>query len=114
MQIVLADILYKTDKRSLFGNAIQGGGGDDPTTTNDDETEEETDREHEKHLFEAIVLIYFNPNTKSNQELQQILSFCIPVYAFSRINHQINLAAVSGDVIYRLSLKQKQNYHQVL
>ncbi|KGU11873.1 condensin complex subunit 3 [Candida albicans 19F] len=107
-KLFLADILYKTDKRSLFGNAIQGGGGgggggnDDPTTTNDDETEEETDREHEKHLFEAIVLIYFNPNTKSNQELQQILSFCIPVYAFSHINHQINLAAVSGDVIYRL------------
>ena len=111
-KLFLADILYKTDKRSLFGNVILQG---DPTTTttnkgdDDDEDddddaneEEETDREHEKHLFEAIVLIYFNPHTKSNQELQQILSFCIPVYAFSRINHQINLAAVSGDVIYRL------------
>ena len=76
----LADILYKTDKRSLFGNAIQGGGGDDdPTTTNDDETEEETDREHEKHLFEAIVLIYFNPNTKSNQNYNK---FCHFVFQF--------------------------------
>ena len=56
MQIVLADILYKTDKRSLFGNAIQGGGGDDPTTTNDDETEEETDREHESIYLKRLYL----------------------------------------------------------
>ncbi|RCK57346.1 Condensin complex subunit 3 [Candida viswanathii] len=72
-------------------------------TANNEEAEEDSDIfQHERNLFEALILIYFNPYTRTNQELQQILSFCVPVYSFSKPQHQTNLANVSGDVVYRL------------
>ncbi|ODV78488.1 chromosome condensation complex Condensin, subunit G [Suhomyces tanzawaensis NRRL Y-17324] len=72
-----------------------------------DKTEEEIDDERpeletEKQLFEALILSYFHPLTQENQELRQILAFCIPVYAFSHPKHQFRLSSVSGDCMYRM------------
>lgn len=58
--------------------------------------------ESAKQLLESLVLCYFHPLTTQNEELKQILAFCIPVYAFSHPSHQIRLATISGDCIYRM------------
>lgn len=107
IQCIVAEGLCK-----LFLADILNKGGIKPkksTNEDDEQAEQENDTDsdndslqHERNLFEALILIYFNPYTRSNQELQQILSFCIPVYSFSKPQHQINLANVSGDVIFRL------------
>ncbi|CAI5758698.1 unnamed protein product [Candida verbasci] len=69
---------------------------------NSEEISDDQDFQSEKYLFEALILIYFHPSIEENEELKQILAFCIPVYSYSKSNHQSRLASVSGDVIYQL------------
>lgn len=83
LQCVAAEGLCKLFLADVFG----GKNGDDS----------------EKELFESLILAYFNPKTQNNNELRQILAFCLPVYAFSHPKHQYRIATISGDCLYRLS-----------
>ncbi|KAI5949462.1 YCG1 [Candida theae] len=68
--------------------------------------EDDEDNESEKELFVALLLSYFNSSTSGaskNNELKQVLAFCIPVYCFSHPNHQLGLASVSGDLLLKAS-----------
>lgn len=88
-KLFLADILYKTDKRSLFGNVILQG---DPTTTttnkgdDDDEDddddaneEEETDREHENIYLKLLYLFISIPTLNQIKNYNKFYHF---VYQF--------------------------------
>ncbi|CAN3361539.1 condensin complex subunit 3 [Diutina catenulata] len=86
MQGVVAEGLCKLFLADLFAARP----ADDPAT------------ESEKELFESLVMCFFDPRTRSNPELKQILAFCIPVYAFSHPKHQFRVASVSGDAMFRL------------
>jgi condensin complex subunit 3 len=92
LQCVVAEGLCKLFLADIFNDPI--------TSSNEDG--ETPEFETEKQLFEAIILSYFHPLAQENQELRQILAFCIPVYAFSHPNHQFRLASVSGDCVYRM------------
>ena len=85
MQIVLI-FLYKTDKRSLFGNAIQGGGGggDDPTTTNDDETEEEIESMKSIYLKRLYLFI------STQNQIKNYNKFCHFVFQFNKSSNQFS------------------------
>lgn len=91
LQCVVAEGLCKLFLAEVFGRS-----------SSEDKSSDNTEFETEKQLFEALILVYFHPSTANNQELKQILSFCIPVYAFSHPNHQFRLASISGDVVYRM------------
>ncbi|RKP28368.1 hypothetical protein METBISCDRAFT_14763 [Metschnikowia bicuspidata] len=54
----------------------------------------------EMQLLLTLVMAYFHPANADNQELRQVLAFCIPVYCFSHTEHQIKISSVSGDVFY--------------
>lgn len=62
----------------------------------------------EQDLLQSLVISYYNPKSQKNNELRQILAFCLPVYAFSHSKHQYRLATVSGDCLYRLSMIENQ------
>ncbi|KAL6452908.1 YCG1 Condensin complex subunit 3 [Candida maltosa Xu316] len=110
LQCIVAEGLCKLFLSDVLNKSMQKKPDRENTSTTSEQQQEEDDLfEHEKHLFEALILIYFNPHTKINQELQQILSFCIPVYAFSKQDHQTNLTAITGDVLYRLFSDYEQD-----
>lgn len=56
----------------------------------------------EVELFESLLLCFFDPRVKYNAELKQVLAFCIPVYAFSHPHHQLQVASVLGECLFRL------------
>lgn len=56
----------------------------------------------EMQLLQILLLAYFHPLNSKNQELKQILAFCLPVYCFSHAQHQIKISSVSGDCFYRM------------
>lgn len=62
----------------------------------------EEDVLQELQLLQALLLSYFHPANSQNQELKQVLAFCIPVYCFSHTKHQIKLSSVSCDCFYRM------------
>lgn len=68
------------------------------------ETSKEVDmgNEHELQLLESLVITYFKTQGGENEELRQTLSFCIPVYSFSYTTHQMRIAQLSGDCLFRL------------
>lgn len=53
-------------------------------------------------LLAGVLLNYFDPQSASNAALKQILSFCIPVYAFSRDENQQVLGSVAIPAIDRI------------
>lgn len=55
-------------------------------------------------LFETLVLSYFSPANSENEALVQAFAFCLPVYCFSHVRHQMRMIRVAGDVLLRLSL----------
>lgn len=77
------------------------------------ESLEEKERVFED-LFEALILAYFDAKNYYNNQLRQVLAFCIPVYAFSHAKHQTKISKLSGDIIYKFSrrLKQYEETHQ--
>ncbi|EGW31462.1 chromosome condensation complex Condensin, subunit G [Spathaspora passalidarum NRRL Y-27907] len=102
LQCVVAEGLCKLFLTDIFHAS---------STSNESEEGDNQEYESEKQLFEALILTYFHPLTSKNQELGQILSFCIPVYAFSHPNHQARVSSVSGDVIYRLFSDDEFTHH---
>ncbi|KAL7664237.1 Nuclear condensin complex subunit 3 C-terminal domain-containing protein [[Candida] zeylanoides] len=92
LQSVVAEGLCK-----LFLADILSDFGKSAETQVDSEQEDQ-----EKVLFETLILTYFHPLNAHNQELRQILAFCIPVYSFSHANHQDKVASISGDCFFRL------------
>lgn len=72
----------------------------------------EEDVLQELQLLQALLLSYFHPANSQNQELKQVLAFCIPVYCFSHTKHQIKFSSVSCDVFYRMfrTDSEFQNY----
>jgi len=90
LQCIVAEGLCKLFLADIFNG---------PSDNFDDK---EAEFESEKQLFESLILCYFNPLTKKNPELSQVLAFCLPVYAFSHVNHQFRIASVSGDCVYRM------------
>lgn len=92
LQSVVAEGLCK-----LFLADILSDFGKSAETKADSEQEDQ-----EKVLFETLILTYFHPLNVHNQELRQILAFCIPVYSFSHANHQDKVASISGDCFFRL------------
>ncbi|EAZ62788.2 condensin complex subunit 3 [Scheffersomyces stipitis CBS 6054] len=97
LQCIVAEGLCKLFLADIFNS-----------TQSPDGSEESSEYESEKQLFEAIILSYFHPLTVNNDELRQILAFCIPVYSFSHPQHQLRLATVSGDCIYRMFNDQSE------
>lgn len=63
----------------------------------------------EKELFESLLLCFFDNRIMENAELKQVLAFCIPVYAFSHPNHQVRVALVLGDCLFRLYASLESN-----
>lgn len=57
---------------------------------------------NDDELFETTLLAYFNPAINDNEALKQCLSFCIPVFAFSHVSHQEQIARVVSDTLVRL------------
>lgn len=57
----------------------------------------------EEDLIKTLVLAFFDSDTGENEALQQILSFCIPVFAYSSINNQKLLGNVVVDCFKRLT-----------
>ena len=57
---------------------------------------------NDDELFETTLLAYFNPAINDNEALKQCLSFCIPVFAFSHVSHQEQIARVVADTLIRL------------
>lgn len=55
----------------------------------------------DEELFETLLLAYFNPQNAENEELLQALSFCVPVYAFSKPAHQELIALIAADTFER-------------
>lgn len=53
-------------------------------------------------LLAGILLNYFDPQSASNGALKQVLSFCIPVYAYSRDENQQVLGSVAIPAIDRI------------
>lgn len=53
-------------------------------------------------LLAGILLNYFDPQSASNGALKQVLSFCIPVYAYSRDENQQILGSVAIPAIDRI------------
>lgn len=51
-------------------------------------------------LIKTLILAFFDSDTGQNEALQQILSFCIPVYAHSSIDNQKLLGSVSSTIPY--------------
>lgn len=68
-----------------------------------DEIDEESQHLLPLNLLLKVILAYFNPKNKSNNELKQTLTFCLPVYAFSHGKHQQNICRISADILLRLS-----------
>lgn len=60
------------------------------------------DIRQELQLLQVLIMSYFHPSNSQNQELKQVLAFCIPVYCFSHSRHQIKVSSVSGECFYRL------------
>lgn len=56
----------------------------------------------EMQLLLVLLLSYFHPLNSSNQELKQVLAFCLPVYCFSHTKHQIKISSISGDCFYKM------------
>lgn len=75
----------------------------------------EEDVLQELQLLQALLLSYFHPANSKNQELKQVLAFCIPVYCFSHTKHQIKFSSVSCDCFYRMFRKDSefQNYENL-
>ncbi|EGV64034.1 chromosome condensation complex Condensin, subunit G [Yamadazyma tenuis] len=70
--------------------------------------ESEEDKEaYFEDILEVLVLSYFDAKNYYNNKLRQVLSFCIPVYAFSHIKHQIKLSKISGNVVFKFSKRQR-------
>lgn len=70
------------------------------------ETPEEKEQEFED-LLEVLVLSYFDAKNYFNNKLRQVLSFCIPVYAFSHAKHQVKIGKITGNIIYKFSKRQQ-------
>lgn len=74
-----------------------------PDFGKDDVVEDENEEmDYEGSLLRALLIAYFHPLNAQNQELKQILAFCIPVYSFSHPKHQSKVSSVSGDCFYEL------------
>lgn len=56
----------------------------------------------ESKILQDLITAYFHPTNSRNNALKQTLSFCLPVYAFSHVNHQNKLAQVTGSCIFKL------------
>ncbi|CAH6721892.1 condensin complex subunit 3 [[Candida] jaroonii] len=69
----------------------------------DEEADEESKQILSLNLLLKVILAYFNPKNKANNEFKQTLTFCLPVYAFSHGKHQQNLCKISADILLRLS-----------
>lgn len=57
---------------------------------------------NDDELFETLILAYFSSQNNGNEDLLQILSFCLPVYAFSHPDHQARLSRIAADAFTRL------------
>lgn len=69
----------------------------------DEEFEDgEEEMDYEGSLLRALLIAYFHPLNAQNEELKQILAFCVPVYAFSHSKHQAKISNVSGDCFYEM------------
>ncbi|CUM67719.1 uncharacterized protein PRCAT00005424001 [Priceomyces carsonii] len=90
LQCIVAEGVCKLFLADIFSDSLRS----------DDEGFEST-----KQLFESLILSYFHPLTAKNPELRQILAFCIPVYAFSHVNHQVRLGTITGDCVFRMFLE---------
>ncbi|GME77007.1 unnamed protein product [Ambrosiozyma monospora] len=53
-------------------------------------------------LFEAILVNYFGNKIDRNEAMKQCLTFCIPAYAFSSVDHQGRLVRVVADTVFRI------------
>ncbi|GMG20890.1 unnamed protein product [Ambrosiozyma monospora] len=53
-------------------------------------------------LFEAILINYFGSKIDQNEAMKQCLTFCIPAYAFSSVDHQGRLVRIVADTIFRI------------
>ncbi|WPK25769.1 hypothetical protein PUMCH_003098 [Australozyma saopauloensis] len=91
LQAVVAEGLCK-----LFLADLLVDFGKDELENDDEEALQET------QLLQMLLMSYFHPLNHENQELKQILAFCLPVYCFSHTKHQIKVSSISGDCFYRL------------
>ena len=55
----------------------------------------------DERVFTSLVLVYISPETASNQELRQCLSYFFPVYAYSSAANQDRMRRVSVRLCYR-------------
>lgn len=63
----------------------------------------------EEDLVKTLVVVYFDASSAHNAALRQILTFCLPVYAYSHMESQQRLAAVAVDSLRRLTLMFEQS-----
>ncbi|PSK39328.1 hypothetical protein C7M61_001937 [Candidozyma pseudohaemuli] len=76
----------------------------------DEVAEDDEEVDYEGSLLRALLIAYFHPLNAQNQELKQILAFCVPVYSFSHPKHQAKISSVSGDCFYEMfSIDSKFN-----
>ncbi|KAF3989213.1 hypothetical protein FT663_02898 [Candidozyma haemuli var. vulneris] len=76
----------------------------------DEVAEDEEEMDYEGSLLRALLIAYFHPLNSQNEELKQILAFCVPVYSFSHPKHQAKVSSVSGDCFYEMfSINSKFN-----
>lgn len=79
----------------------------------DEVAEDDEEMDYEGLLLRALLIAYFHPLNARNQELKQILAFCVPVYSFSHPKHQAKVSSVSGDCFYEMfSINSKLNAFQ--
>lgn len=71
-------------------------------------------KDADKELLTALVISYFDERNKDNTSLQQTLSFCLPVYAFSHGKHQMRLAKIMDDCILRMFIGDSGNITSVV
>ena len=61
-----------------------------------------TDRDTSAELLKTLVIAYFEPASSGNQSVRQALNYFLPVFCYSRSEHQHLLAAVALDALHSL------------
>lgn len=64
-------------------------------------------------LIKALILIFFDSGTASNEALKQILSFCMPVYCYSSVENQQRVGRVVVDAVRRLAVMYETDSEMV-
>jgi condensin complex subunit 3 len=67
------------------------------------------DSEASAELLKALIIAYFDPTTRDNQEVRQALSYFLPVYCYSLRENQDRMRSVAVDVMHSLF-----NMHEAL